>query len=444
MTLPELKKAKRIGFLGFGISCRSVFGFLKDLQNFEFTVRDRAPSPLPFTPAECYYGSRMLEGINEDILFISPSVRRDAPELKSATERGVILSSDSELFFSLYEGVAYGITGTSGKSTVTALISDMLSASGIPSSPIGNFGPGFLPYLSLPTVSAELSSFQLTYITPKLETAVITNIGEDHLNWHLDADEYRRTKLKILDNAKRSVIDADCKVTTDALKSHTVFAAVSSRMDISSLKSAVDAENYITVSPDRIYLNGEVFFDISRAVRREEYNLKNYALASAAVLGVASVDAISNVASAFSGLAHRCERIARNENIAYVNSSIDTSPERALTTIASVNGAKVPIFCGTGKGLSYKCLAEYTASSCRGAVIMGEVGAALGKEILSISPHFSLVTAECMKDAVRKAEVLLGHEGTVILAPAGASYDKYKSFEERGEDFRLAVLEELK
>ena len=444
MTLHELKKAKRIGFLGFGISCRSVYEFLKNIKNFEFTVRDRAPSTLPLNPTESYYGDRMLEGIREDILFISPSIRRDVPELKSAVKRGVILSSDSELFFSLYEGKAYGITGTSGKSTVTALISDMLTASGIPSSPIGNFGPGFLSYLQSPTVSAELSSFQLTYLEPKLETAVITNIGEDHLNWHLDTEEYIRTKLKILNNAKRSVIDADCKVITDALKGHTVFAAVSSQMDLSSLKDTVAAENYITVSADRICLNGKIFFDISHAVRRETYNLKNYALASSAVLGVADPDAISDVANSFKGLPHRCERIAGNKNVTYLNSSIDTSPERALTTILSVTGAKVPIFCGTGKGLSYKRLAEYTASSCRGAVIMGEVGEAVRKEILGISARFPVVTADGMSDAIRKAEALLGSEGTVILSPAGASYDKYKSFEERGEDFRLAVLEELK
>ena len=445
MTELQLSNTKRIGFLGFGISNRSVYDFLKDLGSFEFTVRDRLPQRIPFIPARTYYGNDILKNIDEDVLFISPSFKRNLPELDEAIKRGTILSSDAELFFAIYGKEAYGITGTSGKSTVTHLISEMLTVSGTTAYPIGNFGTGFLSYSKNAfTVVAELSSFQLMYLEPKLTCAVITNIGEDHLNWHSDVTEYRQAKLKILKNADKAVIDADCRVTVDAISSRKVSAAVSAQVPYKLLKEKIDAENYLTLSDDSILLNGELFFDISRAIRREDYNLKNYMLSAAAVLDRANPRAMSEVANSFKGLPHRCEQVSFANGISYINSSIDTSPERALSTILAVSGAKVPIFCGTGKSLSYKRLAEETVRSCEGAVLMGEVGDIMEKELKSVCASFKAKKALGMKEAVRSAENILSGEGSVILAPAGVSYDKYKSFEQRGNDFRLSITKKLK
>jgi UDP-N-acetylmuramoylalanine--D-glutamate ligase len=318
----------------------------------------------------------------------------------------------------------------------------MLTAAGKITYPIGNFGTGFSNYIrSSAAVVAELSSFQLTYLDPQLECAIITGIGEDHLNWHHSIREYRESKLKILNRAKKAVIDADCSAITNAIGSQKIFAAISQEKSFPELRRVINAENYMTYAENLILLNGEPFLDVSRAVRKEAYNLKNYMLAASAVLQNAERDAISYSVNKFAGLPHRCETVASIDGIRYINSSIDTSPERALTTLLSISGAKVPIFCGTGKGLSYKLLAKETACGSVGAALMGQVGEEMGKEIKRISPSFPLVYSQSMRDAVKSAATMLGGKGAVILAPAGVSYDKYKSFEERGDDFRSAVLE---
>ena len=389
----------------------------------------------------CFIGKESLKSINEDVLFLSPSVRRDRPELMAAAERGTLISPDAELFFSIAKNDVFAVTGSDGKSTTTYLISKMLNASGIHATAAGNYGKSLASLAYTDTaVVAELSSFQLQYMAPRSRCAVITNITPNHLNWHTSLSEYVSSKLNLLKHARRVTVDYDSEILRSAIAHEDIFAAVSLSLDYSELKSKMNAENYLTARGGTVYLNGEPYFGLKNAKRRESYNTKNFMLAAAATLGITSPANITDTVNSFTGLPHRAETVASKNGISYIDSSIDSSPERTLKTLAALRGNVVPIICGAGKGLSLDTLADKLPQLTCGAVLMGEIGCELAALLSKKKTDYVFLRADNMKDAILLAESFLGEGGTVILSPAGTSYDMYANFEERGRDFKNTVL----
>ena len=138
---------------------------------------------------------------------------------------------------------------------------------------------------------------------------------------------------------------------------------------------------------------------------------------------------------------HRAEFIAERNGILYYDSSIDSTPDRTLKTLSGLSQPLAVIICGRNKGLSYDSLAKQLPSLTCGAVLMGEVGEALLKKISEYCPKYRYVTAFDMPDAVKKGSELVTGGGSVVLSPAGTSFDKYENFEKRGDAFKKAVLD---
>lgn len=435
----------RIGLFGLGKSNLGVLELLRSsIPCFELTLRSDKPITSDINADRIYTGKSAYAEINEDVLFLSPSVRRDRPELTAAQKRGTVLTSDAELFFSLFGGRVYAVTGSDGKSTTTYLISELLKASGISAVPAGNFGRSLSSLVkSDATVVAELSSFQLQYLTPRSHSAVITNVTPNHLNWHTSIAEYTNAKLNILKNAERVTVDYDSELLREALPKERLFAAVSSERDYGELKKAVNAENYLTVRESTVYLNGSPYFSTRDAIRRESYNVKNYMLAAAATLGAVAPQAVTAILRDFRGLAHRAEQVASSQGFTYINSSIDSTPERTLKTLRALSGKTAVIICGMSKGLALDRLANELPSLTSGAVLMGDIGRGLYAILTDKAGDYSFGYAENMRDAIALAESYLPSGGNVVLSPAGTSFDKYENFEMRGEDFRRSVLSHI-
>lgn len=388
-------------------------------------------------------GEAARQNIFEEAVFLSPSIRRDEECFGKVTT-----SSDCELFFDLYRGQSFLVTGSDGKSTCTYLISRILSRSGFNSAPCANFGKSLCATLAeenfeskfhLPVI--ELSSFQLMNLAPHGRRALITNITPNHLDWHKDYEEYVSAKLNIAKNSKELVFDADCETLAERLRNASAFCAVSFNRSASELTSAYDVRHYITYSDDIIFLDGEPYADISRATRKESYNIKNYMLSLAMTLGFAEKEVFRSVFENFSGLSHRAETVCRSGGIRYVNSSIDTTPKRTLQTLLSLSGEVVVILGGKSKRLPKDELIGALPKLTRGAVLMGEFGRELREFLLRDSRYcdYPYVVAENMSDAVRLASHMLCRGGTVLLSPGATSFDSYKNFCERGEDFRACV-----
>ena len=441
---PDFSKIKRVGFLGFGRAASGAYDFLREnYPHLTYLLRDeRSRDSFPDFFKACYSGNDAFNDINEDILFLSPSVRRDRPQLIEAEKNGVTLYSDLELYLDNYSGLSFGVTGSDGKSTTTYLLAQLLKGSDINAVPCGNFGLSPCRLLNTKHIPVlELSSFQLSAVSPKLSCAIITNINENHLDWHKSYEEYILAKLSILKDSERAVFDYDCVKLRENIKDINLQSLISMKLDYKDFCKLLFAEYYVTLENGFICTNGEPLIEVEKLIRKEEYNIKNMMLAIGAAYPYVSNGIARSVFEKFTGLPHRAQLIAALGTFRFVNSSIDTTPERADKTIRQISGDCVVILCGRGKGLSLGELPNALLEFTKGAVLMGEFGKELYFEISGNSrfKSYPVNFANDMKDAVIKAMGMLSNGATVLLSPGATSYDKYENFEMRGEDFKRCV-----
>ena len=437
MILEMLKEGCRVGFFGIGKSNLSLLSCLP-LEKCKVTLRsDRKIHSNSFS--EKAKIERILcedaacADINEDILFFSPSVRRDRAEFINARERGVIFSSDAELFFEENRKPIYAVTGSDGKSTTATMINMLLQADGIDSRLIGNIGEPMAKWLwkRADAFVCELSSFMLEYASPMSRAACITNITPNHLDWHEHLEKYRKTKLSVAKTAERIVISEKYDEIPEA------FGVVSTSRNYSDLYRAIPARVYLTKENGVILKNGKKLISISDITRQEEHNIKNFMMAIAMTDGVVSENSIHKVAKDFQGLRHRCELVLRQNGVDFIDSSIDSTPARTTQTLKSLNRPVVIILGGRGKGLDYAELIPSLKKYAAKVIITGENA----REIYGIVDE--CINAEII-DSFNKA-VVRGYElakdvGALLLSPASTSYDLFKDFEERGNKFKEILL----
>ena len=444
MFIYKGKAIKSIGLFGYGKSNEGIYKYLSSLgEDLRFTLRTDTPCDTGGVKFEkLLLGGVALKRINEDILFLSPSVRRDKPELEFAEKRGVILSSDAEFFLSLTKADIYAVTGSDGKSTTTTLSSLMLRDSYASVIPCGNIGEAMTPHLhdgDGVAYCAELSSFQLSYMKPIVKRALITNITENHLNWHTSFKEYINAKRNIFENAKERIINFDCPITRSFAKDYPIFAVFSRKESEDELRRKIRAELYVTERDGSIVASGERMLATSDIMVNGEHNVLNFMAAIAMSYGLASRDHIRSIALEFSGLPHRCEFIREHRGVKYYDSSIDSSPNRTIETLKSFNDKVIVILGGRSKGLDFSPLVPALREKAKAIVITGECAPEIS-EVLSRHSAFGNTIPFAVKDdlceAVEYAAANAVYGDSVLLSPAATSYDKYKNFEERGDAFR--------
>ena len=188
---------KRIAFFGLGVSNLGIIRKMSD--KVEIVLRSDTPIKndvfsIDKRITRVFDGDRACDGIDEDVIIFSPSVRRDRPELMRARERGVVFSSECEIFCENYGGELFAITGSDGKSTSATITSELLGGATL----CGNIGREMPLENASDRCVAELSSFQLTYALPRAVRAGITNVTPNHLNWHTSFDEYKNAKMSLI------------------------------------------------------------------------------------------------------------------------------------------------------------------------------------------------------------------------------------------------------
>ena len=427
---------KRIAFFGLGVSNLGIIRKMSD--NVDIVIRSDTPIKNDVFSIDkritaVFDGDRACDGIDDDVIIFSPSVRRDRPELMRAKESGVVFSSECEIFCENYGGELFAITGSDGKSTSATITSELLGGATL----CGNIGREMPLENASDRCVAELSSFQLTYARPRAVRAGITNVTPNHLNWHTSFDEYKNAKMSLIKSAKECVLSADDAVCEEYLRKSSAFGAFSTKIGYAEMKSRYSPSVIYTAEGGYLCRNGEPYIKICEITRREEYNLKNFMLALAMCDGYTDIETARRVAGGFTGLAHRCETVATYRGIRFIDSSIDTSPERCKCTLSSINGDAVIILGGRKKGLSLDPMVEILKNRVRCAVVMGECKSELAD---LLSPHILCITADGMEDAVALAIGASEPGDSVILSPAATSYDAYSSYAERGDDFKKQVF----
>lgn len=426
--LSKIKRGLSVGFFGIGRSNLSLLSSLP-LENCTVTLRSDG-----YIDPKIYPGSRILTGedatseLTEDILFLSPSVRRD----RFPADKRHILSSDYELFLSECKKPIFAVTGSDGKSSTARILTMLLSESGIRAREVGNMGEPMFASLrhDADIYVAELSSYMLSTAQPMAEVACLTSLTPNHIDWHKSYENYKKTKISLLKRSKKYVIsdeNADVK---------GAYAIISLTRSFAELRQIYDAELYLTVEGGRIMKNGEALIPLNRIQRREGHNLKNLMTAVAMAEGYYSEEALIRVAESFSGLPHRCEKLIGRGGIDCYDSSIDTSPARTATTLRSLGRQVVIILGGRGKGLDYRLMLPEVEEYVRLAVLVGENKNEIYR---AIGGRVSCVLAEDFASAVTLGLENAREVGALLLSPASASYDLFPSYEIRGETFKKLV-----
>lgn len=382
--------------------------------------------------------------LDVDILYVSPGVPPELPLLQTARERGVRLSSGTQLFFERCPAPIVGITGSSGKTTTTTLVGRIFEQAGRHSMVGGNIGVPLLNRIGdiRPDswVILELSSFQLEPMTVSPHIAAVTNITPNHLDRHLTMEAYTNAKAQIVLHQRHddiAVLNADDPGSSGLRPNGKVVRF--------SIQRKVDGA----------YLDGDLLMldrHGSRQVicRRDElqvpgiHNVANVltacAIASAAGIGV---DAMRAAVLAFTGVRHRLELVAEIEGVRYVNDSIATAPERSLAALAVYAGTPFVLLAGgRDKHLPMEEWGRVIAEGGRALVTFGEAAELIERAARDAGmPAERILHGETVERAVMLARGVSQPGDVVLLSPGCTSYDQYNDFVERGDHFCRIVRE---
>ena len=434
---------KRIGFFGIGKSNLAIIEKIAK-QNSEITIRsdgkiDKDALPHHLSSARIFEGDHSCDNIDEDVIFFSPSVRRDRRELLCALGRGVQFTSDIEFFIAHNENPLFTVTGSDGKTTTATLAARILSGDECPILPIGNIGdPACNHLLSKNTKFVlEASSFMLEYAAPTAKRAVITSLTPEHLSWHYGYDGYKNAKARAFQNADETVISADSPDLLDMFSGKDFFAVTGANYNFQKTRGLAKAQFYYCVEKDCITENGRAVININELKRNEIFNIKCYLSALALTKGYADEDRAIEVIRGFSGIEHRGEIFLEKNGIRFINSSIDTSPQRTAETLFGVSGNIILLLGGRSKGLDYTPLQRAVNDrNVKAIILFGEAR----DEIYSNVCSKEKILTESLNDAIKTAINVAIAGDTILLSPSATSYDEFSSFEERGMFFKNQVF----
>lgn len=448
-------RAPRVGFVGMGISNSAL---LADAAGCPIIVRLSTEATLTELPDDTRIlcGKAALSDIDEDILIFSPSARRDTPELLAARGRGAIFLSDAELYFLDHGEQTYAISGSDGKSTTATLTRELLKERHPDTELIGNIGMPFATARESCPAVAELSSFQLTYMRPRVRSALLTPITENHLDWHTDLDEYVDSKLNLLLNARRRTATPDSPISARVLKDVACDAIYSIKHTYDELRREYKASSFVTVEGDCIAVDGKKLLPVSNIKRKEPHNIHNLMGAVAATLGECSAEHVARVAREFDGLEHRIEYVGSAFGTDFINSSIDTTPTRAASTIEALVRPIRIILGGRGKKLSMipaiEPLSKYaTRISLYGEAaheyypvlnkcgITDRIECDLFNRLSEAIEHATYGICEGFSPVIRG-----GAAEAVLLCPAATGYGEFRNFADRGRYFKQYIKEKYK
>ncbi len=380
-----------------------------------------------------------------EAVFISQGVPLDLPGVKRARERGVPVYSMMGLFMELCPGPIAGITGSSGKTTTTALVGEMFEADERPVFVGGNIGVGLLDHLS--SVRAytwavlEISHTQLQLVDRSPHVAAILNITPNHLD-RFSWEEYRHLKSSIIQFQRAADIavlgfdDPECRALQAQVKGRLLWFSLD---DEAPGDGVFVRDGWAVIRCGRLV---EPVFRLDTLRLRGRHNQAN-AVAAAAIATACGVspEAIACAVATFRGIPHRLEPVAEVEGVSYYNDSIATTPERALAGIRSFDEPVVLLLGGRDKNLPLEELAAEAIRRCRAVVVFGESAEKIERALLEAGPTGGAVVrrVDGLAEAVEAARSLARPGDVVLLSPACTSYDAYESFERRGEHFRSLV-----
>jgi UDP-N-acetylmuramoylalanine--D-glutamate ligase len=375
--------------------------------------------------------------LEADLLVLSPGVPK-IPQVLEARRHGVPVISELELAWLLADSPYVGITGTNGKSTVTSLVGLMLARAKKKVLVAGNIGNALTEDVSLlrgrDWIVAELSSFQLEDIeTFRPRVAAILNVTQDHLDRYHDMAEYGEAKARIFMNQGKEdflVLNFDDPL----VKSYARRAPA----------TVIPFSRLLRFNPGACVLDGFLVYNGRRIVAADEirikgvHNLEN-SLAAAALALCAGADdkSVAAVLREFPGLEHRLEFVREKDGVAYINDSKGTNVGAVVKSVEGFTQPVILIAGGLDKGSDFSPLYELFRRKVKLLVLIGKAAEKMAE---ALGTATETVRAATLAEAVERAAKRAARGDVVLLSPACASFDMFKDFEDRGRQFKEAVM----
>ena len=445
----ERLRGKRAVVLGIGVSNRPLIRMLLE-YGAEVTACDKTPREkldeevlaLERLGARLHVGEDYLEGLEADVVFRTPGMRPDLPQIRRLTEGGAQLTSEMEAFFEVCPCTRIAVTGSDGKTTTTTLIAKILEHAGKKVWIGGNIGQPLLPLAKEMSPEdfavVELSSFQLMTMTSSAEVAVVTNLAPNHLDVHKSMEEYIAAKENVYLHQSPSgklVVNMDNAIT------HSFVGKAKGRVEEFSRFGI--PENGVYLQDGTIYRNGKKIMDAADIRIPGVHNIENYMAAACAVEGFASDADIDAVARSFGGVEHRIELVRELDGVRYYNDSIASSPTRTIAGLHSFDRRVILIAGGYDKHIPFDALGPEICAHVRLLILCGATADKI-RAAVEGAPEYAngqpeIVTVQSLGDAVELAHMRAQRGDIVTLSPACAAFDQFKNFMVRGESYKRMV-----
>ena len=444
-------KGKRVAVIGIGVSNRPLIDLLLS-HGIAVTACDRKEraalgdlaDSLEEQGCRLQLGEGYLEGLDQDVIFRTPGMHPDLPQLARAVANGSVLTSEMEAFFAVCPCPIIAVTGSDGKTTTSSVIAEILRAGGRKVYLGGNIGHPLLAEAKEmragDIVVLELSSFQLLTMTASPHIAVMTNLAPNHLDVHKDFAEYIFAKENIFTHQSAqdiAVFNADNEITRE----QSGRAAGAVRMF--SRREEVE---------EGVFLRGDTIICRGNGTEREimktsdirlpgVHNVENYMAAIAAVEGFVEDAAIRSVAREFNGVEHRIEWVRTLDGVRYYNDSIATSPDRTIAGLNSFAEKVILIAGGKNKGIPYDSVGPAINDHAKLLLLCGDTSDVIrlaveqaenyrGLEIVDVADYHEAL-------AIARSRAVEGD--VVLLSPASTAFDRFTNFMERGRVFKSIV-----
>ncbi len=462
MTIQEYLdtlKGKKTAVLGIGVSNTPLIHMLRR-AGAKVTACDKRSreafggkiEDLESLGVKVFLGEDYLDHLSgQDVIFRTPGMRPDLPQLSTAVAEGSLLTSEMEVFFQTCPCPIIGVTGSDGKTTTTTIIAELLKAEGKTVYLGGNIGKPLLPDTGMMEPSdiavVELSSFQLMTMDLSPHIAVVTNLAPNHLDVHRSMGEYISAKENIFLHQTpedRVILNADNEITRSFASGAKGKITLFSRLE--------EPEG------DGVFFRNEAIWLRDRGKERKllerkdillpgDHNVENYMAAIAAVKDLVSEETIRAFAAKFSGVEHRIELVRTLNGVRYYNDSIASSPTRTMAGLKCFSEKVILIAGGYDKHIPFDDLGPAITEHVKHLILTGDTSPKIRSAVEAAPAYKEGVPAieeyHDFRDAVEGAQKAAMPGDVVILSPACASFDRFKNFMERGNTFKK-IVQDLK
>lgn len=429
-----------IAILGFGLQGKSALDYWASDEN-QITICDSNMDLAIPDGAKAKLGEDYLKNLDKfDLIVRSPSVHPDEVKLNNPGIDKKITSVTNEFFRVCPTRNIIGVTGTKGKGTTSTLITKILQASGKKVHLGGNIGTPPLDMLKNKIgpddwIVLELANFQLIDIKHSPHIALCLMIAREHQDWHKDFDEYIEAKKQLF--KWQSEGDIAIYHAKDSNSLEIVNAS-------GGIKLPYFAPPGAYVSDNKIIIDEKTICKINEIKLLGKHNWQNVCAAVTAVWQVTqNTQAIHSVIAEFSGMEYRLELIRDLNGVGYYNDSFGTTPETAIVAIEAFDQPKVLILGGSDKGVGFEDLAStISKANIRDIILIGKTGSKIEQSLRdkNVSAPYQYYKNLPMPEIVKLAKDKALPGDVVLLSTACASFDMFKNYKDRGDQFNQAVL----